>query len=178
MPNIENMTLQGPLARQGLQAFRNTEIRPHRIANTWFIIADSEHALICRRDGQGVELIGKALPHIPYNKEQGNESIGRRMRRKGAPGDAQGTNRQGMSPSYQSERHEELLFLQSLAVWLEEGLNKDAYEELVLVAAPRTLGELRQVLSERVRECVRQEIDKELVNLPEQDLKKKLSELL
>lgn len=173
----ENMSLRGPLASKGPQAFRNREARVHKRPNLWYVVADSEKALIYRRDGQDIERIGEASPHIPYTKQQGNADIGRRMTRKGMITDAHGTNKGVMTPSYESAHHEEMLFFKSLAAYLEDALNKDGYQELAIIAAPKTLGDLRKVLPERVKECVTTEIDKDLVNIPEQELERRLAEL-
>ena len=47
-----------------------------------------------------------------------------------------------------------------------------------LVAAPKTLGDLRELLPATVKKKISAEIDKDLTNLPERDLPKHLEGVL
>lgn len=87
-------------------------------------------------------------------------------------------NRHAMELPTDPKRVEKQRFAHRIAELLEQALDEGRYEELVLVAAPRMLGELRECLSERVRETVRQEIDKDLTPLEHAELEAQLRPVL
>ena len=58
--------------------------------------------------------------------------------------------------------HEQHIFAHKLNEILKKGKEDRAYDELVLIAPPQFLGELKQVLSDNVRKAVTKEIHKDL----------------
>ena len=79
-----------------------------------------------------------------------------------------------MGPRTDPRRHLESEFMRTVASFLEEGALSKSYERLVLVAAPKALGDLRSTLSPHSAALVTRELDKDLVHLPQQDLEKHL----
>jgi protein required for attachment to host cells/ribosome-associated translation inhibitor RaiA len=69
-------------------------------------------------------------------------------------------------------------FAREVAGTLDAALADRRYDRLVLVAPPRSLGELRELLSERVRASLLHEVPKNLTKLGADALRKKLSGLL
>ncbi len=69
-------------------------------------------------------------------------------------------------------------FAREVAGTLDAALADRRYDRLVLVAPPRSLGELRELLSERVRTNLAHEVPKNLTKLGTDALRKKLSDLL
>jgi protein required for attachment to host cells len=72
--------------------------------------------------------------------------------------------------------HEMVVFAKRLAGRLEEARNAGELDRLVLVAAPRFLGQLRTQLSNSVADLVALTIDKELTTLPADKLAEHLPE--
>jgi protein required for attachment to host cells/ribosome-associated translation inhibitor RaiA len=69
-------------------------------------------------------------------------------------------------------------FAREAAGTLDAALADRRYDKLILVAPPRSLGELRELLSERVLACLVHEVPKNLTKLGADALRKKLSGLL
>ena len=68
-------------------------------------------------------------------------------------------------------------FALQLADQLDQHRNSGAFDQLVLIAGPKLLGKLRHALSEPTRKLVSAELDKDLVDPTEQELRKQLSGL-
>ena len=66
--------------------------------------------------------------------------------------------------------HESELFARRVAGRLDDELRAGHYERLRIAAAPRFLGRLRKELSAEVGAAIEQELDKDLVNVPPQEL--------
>jgi len=69
---------------------------------------------------------------------------------------------------------EERAFLTGLASRLQVALRKGETRALIMVAAPRALGMLREVYSPAVRKAIRAEVAKDLVKLPVHEIEKHL----
>jgi protein required for attachment to host cells len=69
-------------------------------------------------------------------------------------------------------------FSERLAALLEEELAAKAYDRVVLVAPPTTLGDLRAALPAAVREAVSAELDKDLTKTPVAELPRHLGAVL
>ena len=65
-----------------------------------------------------------------------------------------------------------------LAERLEEAAHAHRFDKLVLVAAPKTLGDLRELLPDPVKTKVVAEIDKDLTKVPLRDLPRHLEAVL
>ncbi|WJW76629.1 host attachment protein [Thiohalobacter sp. IOR34] len=72
----------------------------------------------------------------------------------------------------------QIVFARQLAERLEEERLKDSFDELVLVAAPHFLGLLRNKLTPELAQRVVEEIDKDLVRMPADELRAEISVLL
>ncbi len=131
----------------------------------WVVVADGAHARLFRAEGASHTI--EPLREEIYDpaRRKGLDLMADRPGRTFDRSHDQG--RHAMEPDTDPKRVEKERFARRLAEILEDGLNTGAYNELVLVAAPRTLGDLREVLSERVRRHVRHEIDKDLTSLPQ-----------
>ncbi len=86
--------------------------------------------------------------------------------------------RAAMEPPTPRKKVEADKFARELASALEEGLNKNAFERLVLVTPPAFLGVLREHLAPRVEAKVAEVIEKDYLHLDEQKLKERLEEHL
>ncbi len=78
----------------------------------------------------------------------------------------------------EQSRQDEFAFAQDIANLLDEAQSVAAFDRLVLVAAPRMLGDLRAAMSGNVQKQVVAEIDKDLTKLDETGLRNALNEIL
>ena len=88
------------------------------------------------------------------------------------------THRHGFQPTSDAHRELKRDFAEELARLLDEQLAAGAYDRLVVVAAPVTLGDLREALSERVRSVVLAELDKDLTKHSARELGVQLEDVL
>lgn len=65
-------------------------------------------------------------------------------------------------------------FLHGIANRLDRAVQEGETKALIIVAPPRALGMLREVFTDRVRQAVREEIDKDLMRLPIYEIEKRL----
>ncbi len=152
---------------------------------TWILIADGAKARVLEHDSRE-RTLSPAFPHeffgsTAQSKEIASDRPGRSFDSagRGQPGDVgTGHHRHAMEPRTDPQRHAEYAFARDLAHHLEHAAAENRFRNLVLVAAPKTLGDLRQILPDTVKKMVVAEVDKDLTNIPERDLPKHLKDYL
>ena len=87
----------------------------------------------------------------------------------GAPG-----HRSAMEPRTDPQRHEHAEFARQIAGELHEAALADRFDALVVVAAPKTLGDLRISLTPQAQARVTIELDKDLTGLTRAELEEHL----
>ncbi len=92
--------------------------------------------------------------------------------------DRGGQGQRRMQPRTDSRRHAKAEFARHLAEFLLREHQRQSYDNIVIVAPPKMLGDLRAALSPSVREVIRAEVSKDLVHLNEQDLMHHLEPVL
>lgn len=144
----------------------------HKVPTVWIVVADQRIAKIFKKSGFHLELIGEANPTL-------------RERKKGMPDDSMGrvtslhgSNRHKLQPHLQPGRHDAITFAQDLSQWLKEAAESGSYDRLILIAAPRTLGDLRPRLHKTVQDRIVAEINKELTKMKELELQKELEQIV
>jgi protein required for attachment to host cells len=80
-----------------------------------------------------------------------------------------------MEPRVDWHRFAKEQFARDVAAALEKAALDRLYGNLILVAPPRTLGDLRQALGSHARSLVAGEVPKDLTNLPDHELPAHLS---
>ena len=134
---------------------------------TWILIADGARArmLVNKGYNTGLEL---ALDEdfISDNRPSGELSSDR----PGRTFDRGGQGRHAMEPPTDPHRHEQQVFAQSLAHLLEEHRLKKSYEQLIIVAPPKALGDLRAEFSKAVSDMIINELNKDLTKIAIHDL--------
>ena len=137
---------------------------------TWILVADSEKALILANKGSGnppdLRVLRKTEQDNPPDREQGTARAGRTQSSHGPGNDA-----------YDETDWHELgkeRFASDLADLLYKHAHASSYDELVLIAAPDVLGNLRKALHKEVVARVVAEIPKGLTQLPLDQLEKRL----
>ncbi len=86
--------------------------------------------------------------------------------------------RHAFEPAHDIHKMEKHDFTVRVAEVLDRAYGEGQYERLVLVVPPRSLGELRVLLSERVKKTVAHEVIKDLANTPPTKLRELLADTL
>jgi protein required for attachment to host cells len=152
---------------------------------TWILIADGARARLLEQERKSrhfnptseQEFFGSRA----QSKEIASDDRGRSFdsAARGQPGDVgTGGHRHGMEPRTDPQRYAEYAFARDLSDHLEKAANEHRFDRLVLVAAPKALGDLRDLLPKTVHGKIVAEIDKDLTNVPTRDLGKHLDEHL
>ena len=132
-------------------------VRIHNKA--WVLVGDGRKALMLRNEGDAdlldLRRAAVRLDENPATHAQGTD----------APGRAFGANgvRSAVEPTdwHEIEAHR---FATSMADEINEAVRSGACKEIVLVAPPKVLGELRQKLSGEAAKRVKGEIPKDLTH--------------
>jgi protein required for attachment to host cells len=149
-----------------------TIMKPTR---TWVLIADGARARILENDGpgRGLNAVEGCVFHGDHaaTHEIMSDRTGRAFGSVGA---------QRSAMEARSDPHRELKkkFAHQLADVLAGKLQEKAYDRLVVVAAPSTLGDLRAALTDQVRATVVAEVPKDLTKTPDPEVADHLEEVL
>jgi protein required for attachment to host cells len=137
----------------------------------WALVADSSRARLFRdiHSPGAVEETKIAAEH---------KSLGEIMAdRPGRSISSTSPRRSAMEYHSDPVRDRERAFAALLARKLEAHRAKGEIDGLILIAAPQTLGDLREVLSPKLKAITAAEIDKDLTKLPKLELLRRLGEL-
>jgi len=137
-------------------------------AVTWIVVADGARARIVRQTGAGKPL--EALPGKEFlnpeperTRELGTDKPGRVFE------SARLGHRHGVE-QVDWHRFEKKKFAKSIAEHLEQAAEAKAFDKLVLVAPPETLGDLRANLGKHGTAKIGGEVAKDLTNVAVTDL--------
>jgi protein required for attachment to host cells len=132
---------------------------------TWIVVADGARARFFSpaEDGKTLVPARKADMVAPQSRQHTRDLVSDR------PGRSFSSSRAGQRHSFEAthdphklEKHK---FTAALAGMLDEACERKDFDQLVLVAPHRSLGELRGLLSERVQRCIRKEIARDLTGV-------------
>jgi protein required for attachment to host cells len=147
---------------------------------TWILIADGGRARLLEQDRKSRTFKPTFERDFFGSKVQSKEIASDRPGRtfdsagRGQPGDAAAHGRHAMEPGTDPQRHAEYEFARDLSDHLETAANRHQFDHLVLVAAPKILGDLRELLPKTVHGKIVAEINKDLTKIPTRDLGKHL----
>jgi len=140
---------------------------------TWILIADGAQARVLEHTGPGKGLAtvkGLDWSIEPLQSQDINSD---------RPGRAHSTvGRSAMGPKVDPVEHREAEFLRSVAAVLDRKALEGAFDRLVIAAAPPALGNLRKFLSDHAKKAVVAELDKDLTNLPTQNIDRHLDGII
>lgn len=142
---------------------------------TWILIADGARARILLNEGPG-----HGLTNLPDAVFETSHAPSRDIDadRHGRSFESTGSKRHAMSPKTDGHRRQKILFASRLSDYLAKALDRSAFDRLIIVAAPVTLGDLRAKISDRVLETVSGEIAKDLTAIPVRDLDSYLTDVI
>ena len=167
------MIIQGPLKTDDYKALRTRGAMAPYLAggHTWVLAMDQQRALVFVRTGQSLESLGMLRAHEDV------ETTGLKTSKDGASID--GSHDQSKyQPPVSELRQTELGFIRELAAWLNHAANDKAFDHLIIVAGPRSLGELRAALHPAVTKMVTEEINKDVANMGRERLLQELPRLI
>jgi protein required for attachment to host cells len=135
---------------------------PH---NTFVVVADGRKMLFLRNEGDAEHLNltveKKALHPNPSNTDQKTDTAGRASSTRGG---GQFASSGGTMTETDFHQLEEDRFAAQTAELLKERALRDEFEALIIVAPPKTLGELRKHYHKTVSERLLGELDKDLTD--------------
>ena len=124
---------------------------------TWILIADGARARLLEQDRKSrhfnpvseQEFFGSRA----QSKEIASDDRGRSFDSagRGQPADVATGGRHGMEPRTDPQRYAEYAFARDLSDHLEKAANEHRFDHLILVAAPKALGDLRDLLPKTVQ---------------------------
>ena len=141
---------------------------------TWVLVADGEKALFLRND------LDAENPDLNVVRIEQQENPSDREQSANRPGRV-ADNGPGQKSALDDTDWHQLAkdrFADDLADILYKQAHKGAFDRIVLVAPPGTLGELRSKLHKEVQDKVVAEIDKTLTNHPIDKIERLLHEAL
>ena len=142
---------------------------------TWIVIADGSEARFFANHGPGKGLEALSPESVSVELRRSGEIMADRP---GRTFDSAGQGRHAMAPPSDAKEEQKRRFLKAVAEGLNAAALSGQFDELILAAPPKALGELRQDLDSHALERIRGELAKDLVNTPEQELPKHFAEQL
>ncbi|WP_121068048.1 host attachment protein [Chachezhania antarctica] len=143
-------------------------------AGTWILVTDSEKAMFLRNDGDEMdfnfEVVRKKTQDNPPTHEQGTEKPGRFN-------DGPQVQRSSVDEADWHELEKER-FAADLSNLLYTYAQSHKFDSIVIVAAPGVLGNLRSEIHSEVSSKVVAEVDKNLTNMPIDEIEKHLARQL
>jgi protein required for attachment to host cells len=141
---------------------------PH---NSFILVADGKKSLFFRNEGDGefpnLIVERKDVHENPKDREQKSDAAG-------AAPSSMGTARSAMSET-DFHQLEEDRFAAETAELLKERALRNGFDSLIIVAPPKTLGELRKHYHKEVERRIVGEIAKDLTGHPVEEIERILS---
>ena len=138
---------------------------PH---NSFVLVADGRKSLFFRNQGDGdfpnLAVEEKEVHANPAHHEQASDLAGQSMKTRDGHG--------GSMDEVDFHQLEEDRFAADTAAMLKARALRNDYDSLVVVAPPKTLGELRKHYHKEVEKRLVAEVPKDLVNLPVPEIEK------
>ena len=142
---------------------------------TWILVADAGRARIFEASGSADAPLGaerrSLAAAVPPSREIGSDRPGRSF-------DSGGEGRHAMEPPTDPQRHAKAEFAREVVQALDSARKQGDFDDLVVAAAPGFLGDLRALMPDPLRACVRREINKDYTTLEDPDLQRHLAQHL
>lgn len=142
---------------------------------TWVLVADGARAHIVETRGPGTGLTPvterESEAGRTPTRELGTDKPGRAF-------ESADSARHGMEPRVDWQRFEKTQFAKAMARILDDAAEHRRFDALVLVAPPRTLGDLRKALGHAASDRIVAELGKDLTHVPLHDLPERLADVV
>ncbi len=141
---------------------------------TWIVIADGSRARILapREGGKGFDIVSEAASesaHTPSHEIWSD--------RPGQTQESAYSGHHSIEPRHDPHEERKLAFVRGLAAQLNQAAGEKRFDNLILFAPPRCLGQLRDGLDEPVRSKIKAAAAKDLTKLPLGELPQHLEAL-
>jgi protein required for attachment to host cells len=142
---------------------------------TWILVADGARARVFVNEG-----VGKGVRELSDRAFVGSRMRGRDIQsdRPGRTYDRAGHGRHAMEPPTDPQEKAESDFLRDVVGWLSEKGHEGAFDRLILIAAPRALGEVRQVMPKPLAQKVTGEIAADLTKSDASEVERRVGDVL
>lgn len=140
---------------------------------TWVLIADGGRARVLESETRTANL--ESLPEMQLQASDVVEGPVE-SDRPGRVQESVGPTRHAIEPRTPHKRQREMDFARHIARRLEETIER--YDKLLIVAAPKTLGDLREYLAPAVEQKVTATVSKDLTNTPDREIPELLVDVL
>jgi len=136
----------------------------------WVMVGDGEKALFLRNEGDAtypnLEVINVWRKDNPPTSAQGADRPGRSFA-------SMGSRRSALEQTdwHRLEKHK---FAVEIAQALHEAARQDAFRQLVIVAPPEIMGELRKSMHKDVADRIVAEVSRHLTHMPSHQIEKAL----
>jgi protein required for attachment to host cells len=138
---------------------------------TLVVITDGAKAAFYRNDGPGKGLVALDRLNLarkaPPSSEIGTDRPGRSF-------DSTSPGRSAIEPKTDPHELEETRFAGEVLARMEEVMDAGEAEKLIVVAAPKTLGEMRKAMPKALADRLTATLDKDLTKTPASELPKHL----
>lgn len=130
----------------------------------WAVVADGARARILKNIGHSTDasMISLEADKTPVGELMSDQA--------GRTFSSVGNSRSAMAAASDPVRENEKAFADQLSTLLEKSRRENAIDSLIVVAAPRTLGDLRLTMSPQLQKIVDVESNKDLTGLPSKAL--------
>lgn len=132
----------------------------------WIVIADGEHARFAQPNGDNtirtLRALDSASAHL-RSRDIGSDRPGRSF-------ESATMAHHAVGEKHDPHRLEKDRFAHLVAEQLNEAAACDEFDELLLVAPPRAMRELREALDDRTKKKVVAALEKDLVKTPDHEL--------
>lgn len=141
--------------------------------DTWIVVANSERA---RMFAVAEEKEGRSLQEVKELVHPASRGHERDLTtdRPGRTFDSQGPGRHSKSEQVSPKEHEAWKFCKEVADELESARTQEQFYELVVVAAPEFLGQLRKSMTPSTARTISREVAKDVAHLKTADIQKHL----
>ncbi|MBX2805843.1 MAG: host attachment protein [Hyphomicrobiales bacterium] len=140
-------------------------------AGEWVVVCDGGKALILENQGDA------KFPNLRTRKTYGHENPKTSALGTDRPGRVHASATTGRSAVKQTDWHDqaEQDFLKMLAEKLDADLATGDVASIIIVAAPRELGMIRPHYTDALKTAIRDEIHKDMVNMPVYEIEKQIT---
>lgn len=140
---------------------------------TWIVVADGAKAQLYRYQGPKAPLERIDDGELQHVNELSQDLVSDRP---GRVFQSASHRRSAIEPATDPKEHQKHEFARRICAYLEGYISK--IDNLILVAAPKVLGDLRRLLPDALKQKVTDELSKDLTNIPAPELPRHLQGVL
>jgi protein required for attachment to host cells len=161
-----------PISTMEANKRKNVDMTHIAVRNgAWVLVGDGRHALFLYNHGDpdllDLRVIEARVEENPPTREQGSDAPGRLFA-------SRGFGRSAIEPTDWHE-HEKEHFAREIADRINKAAEGGEMKEIVIIAPPRVLGEIRKELSPKAQSKVKGELDRDLTRHPLAEIEKALA---